>query len=226
MKAGAFLEFYRKSPLFSGIEDAEIQSLLQCLNARIKCFSKGEIIFLAGEKAMEIGLVLSGSVQIVKEDFWGNRSLIAHVPSGELFAEAYSCAGERKLEVSAIASEQSEIMLIDYMRVVTTCPSSCPFHARLIRNMMGILAEKNILLNHKIEHTSKRTTRDKLMSYLLEQAKTANSRRFVIPFDRQELADYLCVERSAMSSELGRMRDDGLLAYQKNRFELFETESD
>ncbi len=215
-------KLFRNVPLFWGIDETELQSLLGCLNARVKSYDKGEIIFLQGDKATAIGLVLTGSVQIVKEDYFGNRTILAHVGCSELFAEAFSCAGERVLEVSAVAVEQSEIMLIDYARIITTCPSSCMFHTRLIRNMLNILAEKNIQLNRKIEHTSKRTTREKLLSYLLEQAEMAHSNTFAIPFDRQELADFLCVERSAMSAELGRMRSEGLLDFKKNQFELFD----
>lgn len=217
------LSFYQQVPLFFEISAQEMKSLLQCLNARTKTYAKDEIIFLAGDEATDIGLVLTGSVQVVKEDFFGNRTIIAQATKGELFAEAFSCTQDKVLEVSAIAMEKSEIMLIDYQRIITTCPSSCTFHTRLIKNMLGILAQKNIQLNRKIEHTSKRTTREKLMSYLMEQAKKANSNRFHIPFDRQELADYLCVERSAMSAELGRMRDEGLLSFKKNQFELFES---
>jgi len=217
------LSFFQKVPLFIGMDEKELSSLLHCLNARTRTYAKGEIIFLAGDTATDIGLVLSGSVQIVKEDFFGNRTIMAQATKGELFAEAFSCTQDKVLEVSAIASEKSEIMLIDYQRIITTCPSSCTFHTRLIKNMLGILAQKNIQLNRKIDHTSKRTTREKLMSYLLEQAKKANSNQFQIPFDRQELADYLCVERSAMSAELGRMRDEGLLTFKKNQFELFES---
>jgi CRP-like cAMP-binding protein len=209
-----------KTPLFTGISPAELPSLLGCLGARERVYAKGEIIFFEGDPARYIGLVISGSVQIVKEDYFGNRSILAHVTPGELFAEAFSCAGFR-LEVSAIAAEQCLIMLIEYQKVIMTCPTSCLFHTQLIRNMAGILAAKNIQLSRKLEHIGKKTTREKLLSYLKEQAKTASSSRFAIPFDRQELADYLGVERSAMSAELGRMKDEGLLDFNKNRFELF-----
>jgi CRP-like cAMP-binding protein len=210
----------RGAPLFSGMDDAEIDSLLPCLNARERSYQKGEIIFLAGDVAEAIGLVLEGVVHIVKEDFFGNRTIVAHAEAGELFAEAFSCTEDRRLEVSAVAATACKILLIDYHHVVTTCPMSCAFHSRLIRNMMRILALGNIQLNRKIEHTSKRTTREKLLSYLSEQAKRNQNPRFDIPFNRQELADYLCVERSAMSAELGRMRDEGLLDFNRNSFVL------
>ncbi len=209
--------------LFHDIREEDLPSLLQCLNAHVKTFDKGEIIFMEGDRATAVGLVKSGNVQLVKEDIWGNRTIVAYVADGELFAEAYSCMPDGILQVGAVAMAKSKIMLIDYQRVVTTCPSSCSFHTQLIRNMMGILAENNIRLNRKIEHTSKRTTREKLMSYLMERARSTNSNRFEIPFNRQELADYLNVERSAMSAELGRMRDDGLLQFHKNRFEILKT---
>ena len=211
-----------KTPLLAGVDPSELQSLLSCLGARTRVYAKGEIVFYEGDPAQYVGLVLSGSVQIVKEDYFGNRSILALASMGELFAEAFSCAGA-KLEVSVIAAEYSEIMLIEYQKIITTCPTSCLFHTRLIRNMTGILAQKNIQLSRKIEHISKKTTREKLLSYLNERAKTANNNRFAIPFDRQELADYLGVERSAMSAELGRMREEGLLDFKKNMFELFDS---
>jgi CRP-like cAMP-binding protein len=212
----------RKVPLFAGMEDSEIESLLCCLNARVRTYDKGETIFHAGDAAASVGLVLYGGVHLVKEDYFGNRTIVALAEAGDLFAEAFSCIERGVYEVSAIASAQSEIMLIDYRNIITTCPNACTYHTRVIRNMMGVLANKNIQLNRKIEHTSKRSTREKLISYLMEQAKTARNNRFDIPFNRQELADYLGVERSAMSAELGRMRDEGLVEFDRNRFVLHD----
>ena len=146
--------------------------------------------------------------------------ILAHVGRGGLFGEAFSCAGKGTLPVSVAASETTGIMLIDYRKIVTTCSSACVFHMQLIKNMMRILAEKNILLTQKMEHLAKRTTRDKLLSFLSAQALLAGSDTVDIPFNRQELADYLCVDRSALSRELGAMQAEGLLKYEKNRFEL------
>lgn len=214
------MEGLERCPLFSGIAQGELELLLDCLAARVREYRKEAFVFRAGERASVIGIVLSGGVHVVQEDFWGNRTILTHVGPGELFGEAFSCAGTETLPVGAVTTEASEIMLIDYRKTITTCPSSCAFHARLIANMLQILAEKNILLTRKLEHIAKRTTREKLLSFLSGQAVQAGSSEVTIPFNRQELADYLCVERSALSRELSGMKRDGLLAYEKNRFRL------
>lgn len=219
-------ELTAKSPLFTGIEETQIESLLSCLSAVKRFYRKGEFVFMAGEKPASIGIVLSGGVRVLQEDFWGRRMILAHIHPGGLFAEAFSCAKKDLLPISVVASEDSEILLIDYRKIVTTCSSACVFHARLIMNMMRILAEKNILLTQKMEHLSKRTTREKLLSFLSAQAVlSGNETTIKIPFNRQELADYLCVDRSALSRELGAMQSEGLLTYEKNRFKLKRKEN-
>lgn len=214
----------KKSPLFAGIDESRLESLLLCLNALKRQFHRDEFIFLAGARATSVGLVVSGGVRVLQEDFWGRRMILAQLGPGELFGEAFSCAGKTALPVSVIASEDCEVMLIDYRKIVTTCSSACDVHTTLIMNMMHILAEKNILLTRKIEYLSKRTTRDKLLSFLSARAVSAGSTTVEIPFNRQELADYLCVERSAMSRELGLMQAEGLIRYDKKRFELLRPE--
>ncbi|MDL2275701.1 Crp/Fnr family transcriptional regulator [Desulfosarcina sp. OttesenSCG-928-G10] len=208
------------SSLFGGIDELQLDSLLTCLRAVKRQYHKDEFVFVVGRKATSVGIVLSGGVRILQEDFWGRRAILAQLEPGELFGEAFSCVEKDALPISVIASEPCEILLIDYRKIVTTCSSVCDFHTRLIMNMMRILAEKNILLIRKIEHLSKRTTREKLLSFLSARAVSAGTTTVEIPFNRQELADYLCVERSAMSRELGLMQTEGLLRYDRNRFEL------
>ena len=208
------------SPLFAEIEASRLDSLLDCLAAAKRVYRKDEFIFTAGGKATLVGIVLSGGVRIVQEDFWGHRMILAHIGPGGLFGEALACAGQDSLPVSVTAAETTEVMLIDYRKIITTCPSACAFHMQLIKNMVRILAEKNILLTQKIDYLAKRTTRDKLLTFLSAQALLAGSDTIELPFNRQELADYLCVDRSALSRELGAMRAEGLLTYEKNRFEL------
>ncbi len=212
-------------PLFAGIKEDQLESLLGCLAAVKRVFRKDEFVFMAGDKAVSIGVVLSGGVRVVQEDFWGHRMILAHVGPGALFGEAFSCAEKNTLPVSVVVSEPSEIMLINYRKIVSTCTSACVFHTQLITNMMRVLAEKNILLTRKMEHLSKRTTRDKLLSFLSAQALLVGSDTVKVPFNRQELADYLCVDRSALSREIGAMQDAGLLRYEKNSFELMRTEN-
>ncbi len=212
--------------MFAGIAAGEMERLLPCLGARERSYEKGEMIFQAEAPSTYVGIVLSGAVDVVQEDFWGNRGILARLTPGDLFGEAFSCAQVEKLPVGVTAAEDVAILLVDYRRIATTCTSACGFHARLIHNMLRILAEKNIALTQKIEHVTRRTTREKLLSYLSAQARRARSSAFTIPFDRQALAEYLAVDRSAMSAELGRMRREGLLSVEKNRFTLHEKARD
>lgn len=218
-------EALKNSPLFMDIDESQLESLLDCLKAVTRKYRKDEFIFTAGDKAVAVGLVVFGGVRVLQEDFWGNRTILAHIGSGQLFGEAFSCAKKDALPVSVAASEASEIMTIDYQRIVESCSSACDFHNRLIMNMMRILAEKNILLTRKIEHLSKRSTREKLFSFLSAQAAFADSTVINIPFNRQELADYLCVDRSALSREISAMRTEGLIRYDKKSFELIRKDS-
>ncbi len=219
-----YFSILRKNPLFSDIAEDELEKMLGCLSASIKDYSKNEIIFMAGDKIDKVGIVLCGNVQIIKEDILGNRSIIAHVDVGQIFGEAFVCAGAEKLLISVMAGANCTLMFIDYKKAIYTCDNSCVFHHRLLENMLGILARKNILLNNKIEHMSKRTIREKALSYLLAQAQQQERKDFKIPFNRQELADYLCVDRSALSNELGKLRDEGIIEFNRNEFKILMEE--
>ena len=217
-----YLQFLGGTPLFKGIRQEDLPAMLRCLQARRAVYAKREVVLLEGRPAREVGMVLSGRVQVVREDFSGNRNILAEIAPGNLFAESYSCVRAKSLPVSVISTAESEILWIDYRRTVTTCSSACRFHTRLIENMLAILASKNILLSRKIEHLSKRTTRQKLWAYLSDQASLRGAREFDIPYNRQELADYLCVDRSALSGELGRMQRDGILRFRRSHFLLLK----
>lgn len=207
-------------PLFAGITDGDMSLLLNCLNAREIRPKKGAVIFAAGDRPDYVGIVAEGSVHVVQEDYWGNRTILAAVPAGGLFGEAFSCAEAATLPVSVLAREDCTILLIDCKRILTACSSACVFHSRLVRNLMKVVAGKNIALTQKIEHITRKSVRDRVMSYLSACALAAGGNSFSIPFNRQELADYLSVERSALSNTLGKMRDEGILAFEKNRFTL------
>ena len=196
--------------------------MLSCLGARTRSLTKNQIIFQEGDPARDVGIVLSGAVQIVKEDYYGKRSIVARIGPGELFGESFACAGVRALPVSVVASEDSLVAIIDCHRITVSCSNACAFHSRMIFNLLRVVASKNLLFNQKIEITSKRTTREKLMTYLLSQAKLHGSDSFTIPYDRQALADYLGVERSAMSTELGKLRREGVLECDKSWFKLLQ----
>lgn len=217
-----YLHVLGRCPLFAGIDEPELENLLACLSSVEKHYNKGDLIYIAGDRVATVGVVLSGNVHVIQEDFWGNRTILSGVEPGGMFGEAFSCAETKKLPVSVIAVQPSDVLLIDYQRIVTTCSSACVFHTGLINNMLKILAGKNIMLTQKIELLTRRTTREKLLGYLSAQAQQAGSNRFIIPFNRQELAEFLSVDRSAMSNELSKMRGDGILAYHRSQFELLE----
>jgi CRP-like cAMP-binding protein len=219
-----YYELLATMPLFAGVLVGEIGSLLNCLGARIKVYEKNQIIFHVGQPVSSVGIILEGNVYVQKEDFMGNRSILADLGRGDLFAEAFCCAREEQIPVSVLSSDKSTILLMDYGRIISTCPSACTFHAKLIENMLYILARKNIMLNQKIECLSKRTTREKLLAFLFAQAQKAKSQIFNISFNRQELADYLCVDRSAMSNELSKLKSEGIVTFHKSTFKLLTSE--
>ena len=229
-------------PLFAGIQAEEWQSMLGCLDAKILPISKGEPVFLEGDPARLVGVVLSGGVQVVQDDYYGNRSVLSILQPGDSFGEAFSCAGLNKLPVSVYAvkdgevlvcgmhispyeqgnifNKDGEVLLLDCRRILTLCSHACRFHSLLIQNLLQRLAQKNLSFTQKVRYMSQKTTKDKLMTYLLDQAKQQQSPEFVIPCDRQTLADYLGVERSAMSAELGKLKRAGWLETKGSWFRL------
>ncbi len=217
-----YISILKKSRLFSGLETNEIQSMLRCLSAVEKKYDKNEVVFQQGETVDYMGLVLSGCVHIVKDDFWGNRTILSDIIPSQMFGESFACANKQALTVSALAVEATTVLFLDIKRILTTCSSACSFHTRLIRNLLSVLAEKNLMLTGKIEHITKRTTREKLLSYLSAESIKAGSATFQIPFNRQQLAEYLAVERSAMSLELSKLQKQDFLTYHKNEFHLKE----
>ena len=215
-----FLSVIRSSQLFSGISENELTGMLSCLDAREESFPKDAFLLRAGDTAESIGLVLSGSVLIIQEDIWGNRNILSKAGPGQTFAAAYACAPGSVLNVSVSAETPVTAMFLNVKRVLNICPSACAHHSRIIRNLLGELAEKNLRFSEKLTHMGQRTTRAKLMSYLSAEAQQIGKYEFDIPFSRQQLADYLAVERSGLSSELGKMRGEGLLDFHKSHFIL------
>ncbi len=194
--------------------------MLNCLSPKILSFPRGAYLLRAGAPCSSAGLLLSGRALIIQEDFWGNRNVLAALTPGQIFAESFACASGTPLTVSVAAEEDVRAAFLDFQRMLAACPSSCPCHSRLLRNLLAVLAEKNLSLNEKLTHMGQRTTRDKLLSYLSAQARRQGSPRFRILFSRQQLADYLCVDRSGLSAELGRLRDEGMLSFQRDQFVL------
>ena len=221
-----FFQTLHAAALFSGISDDELVSLLSCLGARIDTFPKGSHLLRAGEAVEEVGLVLAGSALIMQEDIWGNRNILSKTGPGQTFADVFACAPGAVLNVSVEAESTMTVMFLHIRRVLSVCPSACSYHSRFIRNLLGELAEKNLRLNEKLTHMGQRTTRAKLMSYFSAEAQRRSVYEFDIPFSRQQLADYLGVERSGRSVELGKMRDEGLLDFHKSHFLLKTPEAD
>ncbi len=209
-----------KTALFRGATPREVEEMLACLGASQRHFSKGELICRAGDVVTALGMVLSGSVLIENDDLWGNTTVLDCVGPGQIFAETYACAAGEPLMVNVAAAVPAQVLFLEVSRVLRVCPHACAHHGKLVRNLLSISAQKNLSLSRKIFHTSSKSIRGRLLSYLSYQAVRSGSRSFTIPFNRQQLADYLNVDRSALSNELGKMRRDGLIRVEKSRFEL------
>ena len=217
---GEYLPILLQCPLFAGIGAEELSGMLGCLAGRIIPMKKGQCLLREGDSAASIGIVLEGTVQLLREDYYGNRSIVGHIGPTQLFGETYAYAGAKSLPVSVVADADGKVLMISSQRISSCCTSACAHHNRMIANMLHLVASKNLMLHQKIFITSKRSTREKLMAFLLSQAKQAGSRSFTIPFDRLALADYLEVDRSGLSAEIGKLRKEGVLESDKNRFTL------
>ena len=215
-----YIEILKRTQLLSGVSDTEISAMLNCLQAKLLTFQKGDYVFREGERIDNITVLVKGKLLVQHDDFWGNRNIVNVIRVGEMFGEAYVAPESGSLLNDVIAEEDSAVIFFDVRRILTVCSTACRFHSMVIQNLFFAISEKNRKLVQKIGHMSKRSTRAKLLSYLSEEAKRQNSSHFTIPFTRQQLADFLCVDRSAMSNELCKMRDEGLLQFDKNQFTL------
>ena len=215
-----YISTLKRTQLFFFFFDDEISAMLNCLQAQLLTFQKGEYVFREGEHIDKITLLVEGKLLIQKDDFWGNPSIVHAIQVGEMFGESYIAPESGAILNDVIAEENSAVLFFDIRKILTVCPSACKFHAMVIQNLFFAISEKNRKLVQKIGHISKRSTRAKLLSYLSEEAKRQNNSSFSIPFNRQQLADFLSVDRSAMSNELCKMRNEGLLEFDKNKFTL------
>ncbi len=217
-----FFSVLAKCPLFSGIAEDDFSAILSYLAAFSKGYERDELVILAGERVERLGIVVAGQVQVVKEDVLGNRSIITEILPGEVFAEAIVCASQNFSPVTVVASCKSEVVFLE-LRLLLSGKEDLPaFCACLIGNLLRVVANKNIELNRKIGYLSLRTTREKLLAYLQAQCDSQQKNPFRVGFSRNELAEYLCVERSAMSRELGRLRTEGIIDFEKDLFTLFD----
>lgn len=210
----------RTAPILSGIAEEELDAMLHCLNGKTRNFTKGKYILRSGDTVEALGLMVSGNAFVVQEDFWGNRNILSSIEPGQCFGETFACSSGAVLNVNVVAQSQATVLFINVKRILTMCPSTCAHHSRIIRNLISDLANKNLRLNEKVTHLGQRTTRAKLLSYLSAEAQRHGSAEFDIPFSRQQMADYLSVERSGLSLELCKMRNEGLLEFHKSHFLL------
>ncbi len=215
-----YLKILSCTPLFVGVDIAEIEQLLKCVMAEKKSFPKNTYIFRKGDVITSMGLVLYGSVLLVQEDLWGRRNIIAKQNLGEIFAEPFAASSDIAINLNILANEDCDILFLNINRILTTCQSVCPYHIKVMKNLVSIMAKKVLAFNEKVTHMSRKTTREKLLSYLSAESLRQNSLEFDIPYDRQQLADFLCVERAAMSVELSKLQKQEILQYQKNHFKL------
>ena len=214
------LLFLQSTALFQGIDLNDLSSMLGCLQTQVLTYAKGEAIFRQGNDLSQIALVLDGKLHIQTDDYWGNHTIIGDLTAGDIFGEAYIAPTSGPMQADVVAVTDSVVALFAARKMLTVCSNACPFHALVVQNLFYVLAEKNRQLMGKLGHLSMRTTRAKLNSYLSAESQRANSASFTIPFNRQQLADYLSVDRSAMSNELSKMRDEGLLDFNRNHFTL------
>ncbi|MBQ8355103.1 MAG: Crp/Fnr family transcriptional regulator [Oscillospiraceae bacterium] len=208
------------APLFAGIKREDMGAMLHCIGYHISSFSRGEIIAFEGEHLKHIGIVLSGRVDMVKEDLWGNKTMLLRMGRNEIFGETFACGDDSLSTVTFLVSEDAAVMFMPFSRVMHSCTMACGFHHRLIENMVRVIAGKNRELMQKVDVVSKRTIREKLLAYLSIQAQQQRQRYFEIPLGRVELAEYLCVDRSALTRELAKMKEDGLIDYDRNHFRI------
>jgi CRP-like cAMP-binding protein len=215
-----YIPILKQTKLFAGVEEEEISAMLKCLQAELRTYKKGEYVFRQGERLSSLTILAEGCLHIQRDDYWGNRSIINIVHAGDMFGEAYTAPESEALLNDVIAAKDSAVIFFDVQKVLTVCSSACRFHSIVVQNLFFSISEKNRKLVQKLGHMAKRSTREKLISYLSEEAKKQGCAAFTIPFNRQQLADFLSIDRSAMSKELGKMRDEGLLIFEKNRFTL------
>ncbi|DAB12697.1 TPA: Crp/Fnr family transcriptional regulator [Candidatus Gastranaerophilales bacterium HUM_18] len=210
----------KNSPVFYGMNDEELRGLLECFNARIRRYEKDEMIIRQGDMIANIYLILDGEVNIEKDSYWGRRIIISRLSRNDNLALSFVGSKDVESSVDAIAIKDTLVLILSYEKCTSMCQNACTRHKVLINNLFQILSKENIELIQKIENVSQKTIRDKLLTYLSNEAQKRHSNSFDIHFNRQDLADYLNVDRSAMSFELSKLQKEGLIEYDKNHFEL------
>lgn len=214
--------FLSKTALFKNVPPQEILCRMNCLGGVERSYKKGTYIHYAGDIVHTVSMVLTGRVIIETDDVWGNRTLLGQAEPGSLFAEAYACVENEPLLINVLAEEDTTVLMMDLSKVMRTCSHSCPQHTQIIENLLHILARKNLALSRRILHTSSKSIRGRVIAYLFFLAAKQKKDRITVPFNRQQMADYLSVDRSALSSELSKMKKEGILDYHKEEFHLLK----
>ena len=209
-----------RSPLFSGIEPENMEAMLGCIGYHVREFQKGEIIAFEEETIHHVGVVLEGAVDMIKEDVWGNRTMLLRSYPEDIFGETFACGEDSLSVVTFAAAQDCKVLFLSFCRVMHTCTHACVFHQTLIENMVRIIARKNRELMRKVEVVSKRNLREKILAYLSIQSQTQGKKHFEIPLGRVEWAEYLCADRSALTRELAKMKAEGIIDYHRNYFEI------
>ncbi len=217
-----YISQMQNSPLFRGISPEDLLGVMACVRAHTKSFDKGEFIYLQDDDILSVGVVLSGSVQMIREDVWGNRALLLSMGPGALFGETFVCGGIHNKLVSFAAAERTVVLFVPFKQALTTCAQSCEFHRRLIENMVAAIAEKNLALMEKVDLLSKKSLREKICEYLTRHSEYADSMSFDIPLGRVQLAEYLHADRSALTRELNGMAAEGLISFNRNSFQILK----
>ncbi len=218
----AYIPQMLSSPLFRGISEEDVLGVMTCVRAHTKSFDKGEFIYLQDADILSVGVVLSGTVQMIREDVWGNKALLLSMGPSELFGETFVCGGIHNKLVSFVAAERTVVLFVPFKQALTTCSQSCEFHRQLIENMVAAIAEKNLALMEKVDLISKKTLREKICEYLTRRSEYADSMLFEIPLGRLQLAEYLHADRSALTRELKLMAQEGLITYSRNSFQILK----
>jgi len=216
------VEMLSRSPLFTGISAEDIATLLACRSASIRKYEKGEVIWHAGDTIHTIGFLCQGIAQVTHIDSNGKRAIHATMKSGETFGSAFVCAKVPHMPHGVVAVDTCRVLFLNYRAIIETCTTACTFHRKIIENLIVALAEETLSLKHKMRIIAKQTTREKLLAYLEDEAGRRDTRSFVVPFKRQELADYLGVERSALSAEISKLRNEGVLESDRSHFKLLK----
>ena len=211
-----------RSPLFAGIDAMDMEGMLGCIGYHVRDYQKGEIIAFEEENINHVGVVMEGAVDMLKEDVWGNRTMLVRSYPQDIFGETFACGEDSLSVVTFAAAENCRVLILSFCRVMHTCTHACQFHQTLIENMVRLIARKNRELMRKVEVVSKKTLREKILAYLSIQSQAQGSRRFEVPLGRVEWAEYLCADRSALTRELAKMKDEGLIDYRKNSFKILK----